>query len=163
MNTAVYPGSFDPTTYGHLDIIERASKFVDKLIVGVLENPSKNSLFTVEQRVSQLKEITKHIDNVEVMSFKGLLIDFAKTVNAKLVIRGLRAVTDFEYEFQMALTNRTLDEEIETLFISTSTQFLFLSSSMVKEVAMYGGCIDGLVPDLIKNDLEDKYNNRRTN
>lgn len=158
MNTAVYPGSFDPTTNGHLDIIERASKFVDRLIVGVLENPSKNPLFAIDDRVEQLKELTAHLPNVEVISFKGLLIEFAKSVDAKLIIRGLRAVTDFEYEFQMALTNRQLDEELETLFISTSTQFLFLSSSMVKEVAMFGGSVQGMVPDIIRKALEKKYN-----
>ena len=158
MNTAVYPGSFDPTTNGHLDIIERASKFVDRLIVGVLENPSKSPLFAIDERVEQLKELTVHLPNVEVISFKGLLIEFAKSVDAKLIIRGLRAVTDFEYEFQMALTNRQLDEELETLFISTSTQFLFLSSSMVKEVAMFGGSVQGMVPDIIRKALEKKYN-----
>lgn len=157
MNKAVYPGSFDPTTNGHIDIIERASKFVDKLVVGVLENPLKKPLFTVEERVEHIKMLTKHLDNVEVRYFTGLLCDFAKSVDARLVIRGLRAVTDFEYEFQMALTNRRLNSDMETLFIPTSTQFLYLSSSVVKEIAMFGGNIDGMVPVPIKRILEDRF------
>lgn len=156
MNKAVYPGSFDPVTNGHLDIIFRAAEFVDKLVVGVLENPSKKPLFTVDERVEHLKALTSHIDNIEVISFSGLLIDFTRKINARLIIRGLRAVTDFEYEFQMALTNRSMAPEIETLFISTSTKFLFLSSSVVKEIAMFNGNIEGLVPDIIKTALDEK-------
>lgn len=161
MNKAVYPGSFDPTTYGHMDIIMRAAKFVDKLIVGVLNNPSKQPLFTIEERVEHIKLLTKDLNNIEVVSFSGLLIDFAKRVDAKLIIRGLRAVTDFEYEFQMALTNRTMASDIETLFISTNTQFLFLSSSVVKEIAMFNGNIDGMVPKEIKIALDEKLKGRR--
>ncbi len=157
MNKAVYPGSFDPTTNGHMDIIERASDFVDRLVVGVLENPSKKPLFSVQERVEHIKILTKHLDNVDVIPFSGLLCDFAKSVDAKLVIRGLRAVTDFEYEFQMALTNRSLYEDMETLFIPTSTQFLYLSSSVVKEIAAFGGNIDGMVPSEIKYALEKKF------
>lgn len=158
MNKAVYPGSFDPTTNGHMDIILRASKIVDKLIVGVLQNPSKTPLFSVAERVEHLKILTKDIDNIEIISFSGLLIDFVKSVDAKVIIRGLRAVTDFEYEFQMALTNRLLVPEVETLFISTSTQFLFLSSSVVKEIAMFGGDVKAMVPVQIKEALENKLN-----
>lgn len=157
MNKAVYPGSFDPTTNGHLDIIKRASGFIDSLVVGVLENPSKNSLFSINERVEHIKLLTEDLINVEVMPFSGLLCDFVKKVDAKLVIRGLRAVTDFEYEFQMALTNRSLNENIETLFIPTSTQFLYLSSSVVKEVAMFGGDISGMVPEVLKNIIVDKF------
>ncbi len=157
MNKAVYPGSFDPTTNGHLDIIKRASGFIDSLVVGVLENPSKNSLFSIRERVEHIKLLTEDLINVEVMPFSGLLCDFVKKVDAKLVIRGLRAVTDFEYEFQMALTNRSLNENIETLFIPTSTQFLYLSSSVVKEVAMFGGDISGMVPEVLKNIIVDKF------
>lgn len=157
MNKAVYPGSFDPTTNGHLDIIKRASNFVDQLVVGVLENPSKKPLFTTEERVEHIKMLTKDFKNVQVMPFSGLLSDFVKQVDAKLVIRGLRAVTDFEYEFQMALTNRSLNEDMETLFIPTSTKFLYLSSSIVKEVAMFGGNISEMVPEELRHIIEEKF------
>ena len=157
MMTAVYPGSFDPTTLGHLDIIDRASSVMDKLIVAVLNNPSKRlSCFTVEERIKHLTYLTGSIKNVCVTSFQGLLVDFMKQNDSRLIIRGLRAVTDFEYEFQMALTNRNLCADIETLFISTSTQYLYLSSSVVKEVFNYGGNLDGMVPPYIKERLEEK-------
>ena len=133
MIKAIYPGSFDPVTNGHLDIIKRAAKLVDVLVVSVLENPHKSSsLFTVEERIKQLKKVTKDIKNVEVSSFGGLLVDYAKQIDAQVVIRGLRAVTDFESEFQMALTNRSLMPELETLFIPTSVEYLYLSSSTLK-------------------------------
>lgn len=157
MIKAVYPGSFDPVTNGHMDIIERCSKFVDKLIVAVLDNPSKNSLFTVEERVAQLKAVTAHIGNIEVKSFYGLLVDFCHQVDAKLVIRGLRAVTDFEFEFKMALANRKLDPEIETIFISSSTQNMFISSSTIKEISMFGGTVEDLVPEIVKSCLDEKF------
>lgn len=156
MHIAVYPGSFDPTTNGHLDIIKRAAKLCDKLIVAVLENPSKNPLFTVEERVGHLKIILKDFKNVEVQSFTGLLVDFARSVGSNIVVRGLRGVTDFSYEFQMALTNRALDSDIETLFISADTQYLFFSSSQVKEIAFFGGNIDNMVPQIIKDELNKK-------
>ena len=157
MNIAVYPGSFDPTTNGHLDVIERAAKIVDKLIVGVLINPRKQGLFTVDERVRQLKELTKDLANVEVRSFSGLLVDFARSVDAHIVIRGLRAVTDFEYEFQMALTNRSLADEIETLFIPTSAHYMYVSSSMVKEVASFGKSVEGMVPESIQKQMGEKF------
>lgn len=158
MLKAIYPGSFDPVTNGHLDIIERASKLVDTLVVAVLENPNKSSsLFTVEERKEHLKMVTKHLGNVEISSFKGLLVDFAKEIDAKIVIRGLRAVTDFESEFQMALINRSLNTSVETFFISTSVEYLYLSSSMVKEVAMFGGNIVDMIPAEIKDFVLDKY------
>lgn len=160
MRIAVYPGSFDPTTNGHINIVVRAAKLFDKLIVGVLDNPSKTPMFTVEERVSQLKAVLKDLDNVEIRSFSGLLVDFAKSVNANIVIRGLRGVTDFSYEFQMALTNQSLDSNIETLFISADTQYLFFSSSQVKEIASFGGNIDNMVPPLIRVALEEKQNNK---
>jgi len=153
---AVYPGSFDPTTMGHIDIINRAAKITDKLYVAVLDNPSKSSLFTAEERVAQLKEITKHMPMIEVRHFDGLLVNFAKEVGSKIIIRGLRAMTDFEYEFQMALTNRELNSELETLLIPTSAKYLFLSSSVVKQVAMFGGNYDKMVPPEVKRDLERK-------
>lgn len=153
---AVYPGSFDPTTYGHMDIIERAAKFTDELIVAVLNNSLKKATFTIEERMEMLRLVTAHLPNVKVASFSGLLVDFAEENNARLIIRGLRAVTDFENEFQMALTNRSLNNDIETLFISTSTQHLFLSSSIVKEVASLGGNVDEMVPPVIKERLLKK-------
>ncbi len=148
--TAVYPGSFDPCTNGHLDVIKRASRLFDSLVVAVLTNSTKRPSFSVEERVEMLKTVTKDMDNVEVLSFSGLLADFMKSINSSIIIKGIRAVSDFEYEFQMALTNRTLNPELETLFLHTSQDYMFLSSSIVKEIAKYGGCLDGLVPgDLI--------------
>jgi pantetheine-phosphate adenylyltransferase len=161
MKIAIYPGSFDPTTNGHIDIIKRAASFVDKLVVGVLENPSKTPVFTTDERLKQLTRLTADMPNVEVMTFSGLTVDFARSIGASLIIRGLRAVTDFEYEFQMALTNRNLAGEIETLFIPTSSHCLYLSSSMVKEIAMFGGNIDDKVPAIIRDALLDKYKDRR--
>lgn len=164
MIKAIYPGSFDPVTNGHLDIIKRASKVTDRLIVAVLENPNKkNSLFTVEERIEHLKMVTKDIENVEVASFSGLLIDFAKKENAKIVIRGLRAVTDFETEFQMALINRSLYSEVETMFIPTSVEYLYLSSSTVKEVAMFGGDICSMVPCEVKDTVVERFKGRVDN
>lgn len=155
---AIYPGSFDPATYGHLDIIERASGIADELIVGILDNPSKTSLFTVAERKRHLIEITKNMKNVKVESFNGLLVDFACKCNAQIVIRGLRALTDFEYEFQMALTNRELSSAIETLFIPTSKEYLFLSSSVVKEIARFNGDYSNMVPEIVMLDLKQKFN-----
>lgn len=150
MNIAVYPGSFDPCTNGHLDIIKRASKIFDKVIVAVLSNSEKTSLFSAEERVEFIKKAARDVPNIEIISFSGLLVDFLKSCGAQIVIRGLRAVSDFEYEFQMALTNRKLCTEFETLFIPTSAEYMFLSSSIVKEIASYGGDLTGLVhPDLI--------------
>lgn len=161
MNKAIYPGSFDPATNGHVDIIYRASKIVDTLYVGVLENPSKTPLFTSKERVEQLKCLTEGISNVEIVCFSGLLVDFAEKLNVNTIIRGLRATSDFEYEFQMALTNKQLSPDIETLFISASVNLQFLSSSMVREVAMYGGKLDGMVDEIIKKALEDKFKGKR--
>ena len=153
MRVAIYPGSFDPITNGHLDIIERGSKVFDKLIVGVLVNIDKRGLFSIEERVELIKRVTSHLENVEVVSFNGLLVDLAKRNNARVILKGLRAVSDFEYEFQMALMNSQLDSEVETLFMTTSAANSFLSSSSVKQVAKFGGDIKGLVPDEIIDDV----------
>ena len=153
MSVAIYPGSFDPITNGHLDIITRGAKVFDKLIVGVLVNIDKVGLFSIKERVELIKRVTQHLPNVEVVSFNGLLVDLAKEYEAKVILKGLRAVTDFEYEFQMALMNSQLDNEVETLFMTTSAANSFLSSSSVKQVAKFGGKINGLVPDEIVEDV----------
>ena len=153
MRVAIYPGSFDPITTGHLDIITRGAKVFDKLIVGVLVNIDKVGLFSIKERVELIKRVTQHLPNVEVVSFNGLLVDLAKEYEAKVILKGLRAVTDFEYEFQMALMNSQLDNEVETLFMTTSAANSFLSSSSVKQVAKFGGKINGLVPDEIVEDV----------
>ena len=160
MKIGVYPGSFDPVTNGHLDIIERASKIFDKLIVAVLVNPNKTPVFDIDERVELLKETTEHLPNVEVKAFKGLLIDFMKQENAKVIVKGLRAVSDFEYEFQMALLNKKLEPSIETIFMMTNSKYSYLSSSMVKEVTRFGGCIEDLVPEKIAKKVMKKLNKK---
>ncbi len=156
MRIGVYPGSFDPVTNGHVDVIERASRLFDKLIVGVLVNTNKTPLFTVEERITFIKESCSHLDNVEVDSFSGLLIDFVRHKNANTIIRGLRAVSDFEYEFQMALMNRKLNPYIETVFMMTSSKYSYLSSSLIREVAKFGGCINGLIPSVVEKEIYKK-------
>ena len=158
MNIAIYPGSFDPITNGHLDIITRGAKIYDKLIVAVLVNVDKRCLFTIEERVDLIKRVTKHIDNVEVLSFDGLLVDFAKLHNSKVILKGLRTMSDFEYEFQMALMNSKLDSDIETVFMMTSSAYSYVSSSSVKQVAKFGGNINGLVPDELILEVKKKFN-----
>ncbi|PRR78964.1 Phosphopantetheine adenylyltransferase [Clostridium liquoris] len=153
MNIAVYPGSFDPITNGHLDIIKRASRVFDKVIVGILVNPDKKGLFSIEERKELIRRVTRDIPNVKVESFTGLLVDFMKERDINVIIKGLRAVSDFEYEFQMALMNKKLNSNIETLFMMTDAKYSFLSSSSVKQVAMFGGCINGLVPDEIVDEV----------
>ncbi|MFC2166517.1 pantetheine-phosphate adenylyltransferase [Acidobacteriota bacterium] len=154
---AVYPGFFDPITNGHVDIIKRGLNVFDSLIVAVLENPKKTALFTTKERVNMIGEILSEQKNVEVKSFHGLLVDFMKTHHSKIVIRGLRAVSDFEYEFQMALMNMKLEPEIETLFMMPNVSFTFLSSKIVKEVAMLGGTLVGLVPHGVEEKLKEKF------
>lgn len=149
MRIGVYPGSFDPVTLGHLDIIERGAKIVDKLVVGVLLNGMKNPMFSVEQRIHLLKEATKHIPNVEIRPFQGLLVDFLKQEDATEVIRGLRAVTDFEYELQMAQANRSLYPEMETVFLTTNVQYSFISSTIVKDVLRHNGDVSHFVPEAV--------------
>ena len=147
MKVGIYPGSFDPVTFGHLDIIERSARIVDELVVGVLNNSAKNSLFSLEERVSMIKEMTAHIPNVRVGCFEGLLVDYMKKINATIIIRGLRAVTDFEYELQMAQTNRSLCPEVDTLFFATDLNYAYISSTITKEMGSYGGDISGFVPE----------------
>ncbi len=153
----VYPGSFDPVTNGHVDIIKRAAKLCDKLIIGVLVNSSKNPAFTLNERVNLLHCALADIPNVQIESFSGLLIDFMNQKKASVIIKGLRAVSDFEYELQMALLNKNLDSEIETLFMMANINYSFLSSSSVKELARNKGKIDGLVPDCIKGEVIKKF------
>jgi pantetheine-phosphate adenylyltransferase len=157
LKKAIYPGSFDPVTLGHLDIIERSSKLVDHLIVGVLNNNAKTPLFSVDERVNMLKEVTSHLPNVEVMSFSGLLVEFAKEHKVNAIIRGLRAVTDFEYELAMSQTNKVAAPEIDTVFLNTSLEYAYLSSSIVKEMAMYNGDISKFVPEAIIEKVRQKY------
>ena len=161
MLKGIYPGSFDPVTYGHLDVIERSSKLVDELIVGVLNNKAKSPLFSAEERVRMLNEVTKDMPNVTVVPFEGLLVDFARKMDAGLVIRGLRAITDFEYELQMAQTNHKMEPDVETVFLTTSLDYSYLSSTTVKEVAAFGGDISQFVPDLVQSRMEEKLNIKR--
>ncbi len=161
MITAVYPGSFDPATYGHLDIIRRASNVVDELVIGVLVNSKKQSpLFTKEERIEMLKETIKDLNNVKVKSFDGMTIDFAKSNGANVIIRGLRAVTDFESEMQLAQINHRLDETIDTMFFTTSLEYAFLSSTVVKEVAFYNSDVSKFVPPIVVDRIKEKFEHR---
>ena len=161
MIRAVYPGSFDPATFGHLDIIRRSSTLVDELIVGVLNNNAKSPLFSVEERVKMLKEVTENMPKVKIVPFEGLLVDFSRKMNARMVIRGLRAITDFEYELQMAQTNHKLEPQLETAFLTTGLEYSYLSSTTVKEVAAFGGDISQFVPDIVIEKIQEKINKRR--
>lgn len=157
MKKAIYPGSFDPPTLGHLDIIRRSARLVDELVVAVLINNAKNPLFSTDERVSMIQEAVCDIPNVSVESFDGLTVDFAREKNANMIVRGLRAVTDFEYELQIAQTNHIVNTEIDTVFLTTSLQYSYLSSTIVKEVASYGGDISQFVPAFIAERVYDKY------
>ena len=157
MIRAIYPGSFDPVTLGHLDIIQRAARNCDELIVGVLNNKSKSPLFTVEERVAMLKDVVRNIPNVRIMAFSGLLVDFAREQEAHCIIRGLRAITDFEYELQMAQTNSILNKEIDTMFLTASNEHAYLSSTTVKEIASFGGDIKQFVPREVCDKVYEKY------
>lgn len=157
---AIYPGSFDPVTNGHIDIITRGLKIFDRIIVTILENPSKTLLFSLGERMDLLSEALQGIDNVEIASYNGLLVDFAKQRNAAAILRGMRAVSDFEYEFQMALMNRKLERDIQTVFLMTGLRWIFTSSSIIKEAAKFGGDIESMVPEVVKNKLEEKFNVR---
>lgn len=159
--SAICPGSFDPITRGHMDIIMRASKMFDKLYVAVLTNSSKKSSFTIEERVEMIKNCTKDIPNVVVCTFEGLVAEYARSVGAIALIRGLRAVTDFEYEFQMSLTNKKINNELETIFLTTNSEYMYLSSSVVKEIAKFGGDISDFVPEAVLSDIEKRIKNRK--
>ncbi len=154
---AIYPGTFDPITNGHLSIIKRALEIFDKLIVAILINPQKKPLFSVEERIFMIKEATKDIGNVEVDTFEGLLVDYAVKKGVNVIIRGLRATSDFEFEFQMALMNRKLNRSIQSIFLMTDYKWLYVSSSIIKEVARFGGDVKGLVPDIVNEKLKQKF------
>jgi len=163
MKRAVYPGSFDPITFGHLDIIERSAKMVDELVIAVLRNSAKNSLFSLEERVNMITELTKDLPNVRVESFDGLLVDYMSQIDANIIVRGLRAVTDFEYELQIAQMNHVLKDNAETIFLITNLKYSYLSSSLVKEIASYGGDISKFVPAQLMDRIYEKYNVNREN
>ena len=158
MKRAIYPGSFDPLTLGHLDMIERSAKIVDELVIGVLNNSAKNSLFSLDERVSMIKEFTSHLPNVTVTAYDGLLAEYADETGATIIVRGLRAVTDFEYELQIAQTNHAINPKIDTIFLTTSLQYAYLSSTITKEVASYGGDISKFVPKDLIDRVYSKFN-----
>jgi pantetheine-phosphate adenylyltransferase len=154
---AIYPGSFDPPTNGHLDIIERGLELFDGVIVSIMHNPAKQSLFTLEERMELLREITKTFSNIEIDSSDGLLVDYAVKRNAHVILRGMRAVSDFEYEFQMALMNRRLNRDIQTVFLMTGLRWIFISSSIIKEAARFGGDVSDMVPPVVYQKLKEKF------
>jgi pantetheine-phosphate adenylyltransferase len=160
-DTAVYPGSFDPITNGHLDLIQRALKIFDRIIVAVATNAFKQSLFTIEERMEMIRESLKDHPQITIDSFEGLLVNYAKSQKARAILRGLRAVTDFEYEFQLAMMNRRLEPEVETIFLMTGLRWVFLSSSILKEAAVHGGNIEGMVPEIVVKKLREKFSRMR--
>jgi pantetheine-phosphate adenylyltransferase len=157
MRIAIYPGSFDPVTNGHIDIIDRGFKLFDKIIVAILHNPAKKYLFSVEERIGLLQESLKKFPDVEIEAFDGLLVDYAVQKNAQAILRGMRAVSDFEYEFQMALMNRRLNRNVQTVFLMTGLRWIFTSSSIIKEAACFGGNINGMVPPFVQQKLKEKF------
>ena len=159
--TVICPGSFDPVTLGHLDVITRASKLFDRVIVGVLVNSSKKPIFSIDERIELLKEVTEHLNNVEIVGFNGLLAQYCEEHGVDAIVKGLRAVTDFEYEFQMALTNKKLNPELETMFVITDPEYMYLSSSMVRQVASFGGDVTDFLPDGICKDIVERLTQGR--
>ena len=157
MKKAVYPGSFDPVTYGHLNIIGRASSLFDEVIVGVIANPRKIPAFTMEERKEMLEEVTRDLKNVRIEIFSGLLVDFVRQQGARIIIRGLRAISDFEYEVQLAFTNKSLAHDIETMFLLTNMNYAYINSGLIKEIASLGGKLDDLVPDIVKKYLKKRF------
>ena len=158
---AIYPGSFDPVTNGHLDIVKRGLKLFDKIIVTILYNPGKETLFSVEERLGMLRESMKSLSHIEIDRYDGLLVDYAAKRKAQAILRGMRAVSDFEYEFQMALMNRRLDREIQTVFLMTGLRWIFTSSSIIKEAARFGGNIEGMVPPNVLKKLKIKFGQKQ--
>jgi len=162
MTTAIYPGSFDPLTYGHIDVVERSARLFDRVIMAIITNPQKAPLFTADERRNVIRELLPpRLPNVEVDVFHGLLVDYAKRKKAQVIVRGIRAVTDYEYEFQMALMNRRLHPEIETVFMMPAENYSYLSSRLVKEIAGLGGSVTGLVPELVEKKLKEKFRNKQ--
>ena len=158
MTTAIYPGSFDPLTFGHLDVVERSARLFDRVVMAIITNPQKSPLFTVEERREIIRDIvTPRFPNVEVDVFHGLLVDYAQRKSAQVIVRGIRAVTDYEYEFQMALMNRRLEPRIETVFMMPAENYSYLSSRLVKEIAELGGSVEGLVPKSVEERLKERY------
>ena len=157
MKTVVYPGSFDPVTNGHLDVIKRSSEIFDKVFIAVGDNPEKKPLFTIQERIDMIKEATKSLNGIEVEGFEGLLLNYVKKKDSKIIIRGLRAVSDFEFEFQRALLNKKINGNIETIFIMTKEDYVYLNSSIIKEMAMFGGSVKKLVPEVVEKRLKEKY------
>ena len=157
MKTTVYPGSFDPITYGHIDVIERALKIFDKVIIAVGDNPGKKPLFSTEERIEMIKKSTRHLKNIEIDKLPGLLLDYVKKKNSKIILRGLRAVSDFEFEFQRALMNRKINNNVETVFIMTKEDYVYLNSSIVKEIAMFRGNVKPFVPEPVEKKLKEKF------
>jgi pantetheine-phosphate adenylyltransferase len=155
--TAIYPGTFDPITNGHLSIVKRASQIFDKLVIAILNNPQKKPLFSLEERIHMIDEVLKDTPNIEIDSFGGLLVDYAVKKKSNVILRGLRALSDFEYEFQLALMNRKLNRDVQSIFLMTDYKWFYTSSTIVKEAASLGGDINGLVPDLVEQKLKEKF------
>lgn len=157
---AIYAGTFDPITFGHLDVLERASLLFDKVIIAIAASSSKKTIFTVEERIKMIKDSIADIKNVEALSFKGLLVNFAKECNATAIVRGLRAISDFEYEFQMALTNRKIEENVTTVFLMPNEKYTYLNSTLVREISMLGGDVSAFVPENVNKKLKKKFTNK---
>ncbi len=154
---AIYPGTFDPITNGHLSIVRRGLQIFDRIIIAIAVNPEKKPLFTIEERIDMIKEVVKEYPRVEVDSFEGLLVDYVRSRHTNVILRGIRALSDFEYEFQMALMNRKLDRNIQSVFLMTDYKWFYISSTIIKEAAMHGGAINGLVPEIVRIKLMEKY------